>query len=276
MRDALVSFLGLSKPPDDFLLVTEPQVSLERLLEEVKPRLVVIDSVRAHRPDVTEKNKAAAEWLKELRRLSRKYNCAFVLVHHLRKPGENSFRYLGEETRVVEWLLEMEGPRTFVNQTDVRVAVADGDDNPAALKVKWSRRVHGDSPLALVERVFEQGEPAGYRPLTGRDFLSTQQQQALDKLPNDAEWSFKEAKLALGEALAVPEASAKPAPDNRTNEFLQKSRHHRLIERLGRNRYRKTATPTQVPAPPDATLDGGVAGVPNEASDNQVDKAARA
>src|SRR5262249_16345624 len=141
---------------------------------------------------------------------------------------------LDEGTRVANWLLEMEGPRAFVNQTDVRVAVAEGDGNPAALKVKWSRRVHGDSPLVLLERVFEQGEPAGYRPLTGRDFLSATQQQALDKLPDaPTEFAFNDARQALGQQ------------DNRTNEFLDKARQHRLLEKLGRNRYRKSPTPTQ-------------------------------
>jgi hypothetical protein len=94
----------------------------------------------------------------------------------------------------------------------------------------------------------------------------------LDKLPNDAEWSFKEAKHALGQALWVPVASA---PDNRTNEFLNKSKQHRLIEKLGRNRYRKTATLTQVPVPADATQDGGVAGVPSEVAQDQVDDATK-
>lgn len=263
MRDALVGFLSLSKPPDDFLLMTEPQANLERLLEEVGPRLVVVDSLRAYRPGVTKDPTAAAEWLKEIRKLSRKYGCAFVIVHHLRKPGENSFgRNLSEETRVVNWLLEMEGARALVNQTDVRVAVAEGDGKPAALNLKWSRRVHGDSPLVLLERVYEQGEPAGYRPLTGKDFLSPDQQQAFDKLPNaPAEFAFKDARQALGQ------------PDNRTNEFLDKSRQHRLIEKLGRNRYRKLvpAIPAQLPDTGEAAQDGGVGGVPNEALSSHGD-----
>lgn len=77
----------------------------------------------------------------------------------------------------------MEGPRALVNQTDVRVAVAEGDGNPAALKMRWSRRVHGDSPVVLVERIYDmEGELAGYRPVTGADLLSTKQQQALASL----------------------------------------------------------------------------------------------
>jgi AAA domain len=244
MRDALVQFLGIGNAPGDFLLVTEPG-DLERLISEVKPGLVVIDSLRAFRPDVTEKNPVAGEWLKEIRNLARKYNCCFVFIHHLRKPksGEQSLALTGE-TRVVNWLLEMEGPRALVNQMDVRVAVAEGDGNPAALKVKWSRRVHGDSPLVLLDRVFDGGgDPMGYQHLTGAALLSPDQQQAYAKLPaHPTEFTFKDAKQALGQG------------DNRTGEFLSKGRQVGVIEKLGKNRYRKIVSAL---APGRGALGGG-------------------
>jgi AAA domain len=245
MRDALTGFLGLREAPYlDFLLVPEPAdfTRLNELIEKLRPRLIVIDSLRALAPHATEKNAAAGEWLKEIRSLVRKYGCAFLIVHHLRKPKlEISASDLAEETRAMDWLLEMEGPRAFVNQTDVRIAVANGDGKLVALKAKWSRRVRGDSPLYLLERVFEEGEPVGYRPLMGRDFLNPEQRKALDKLPNDAEWGFKEARQALGDtSLDNP---AMPAPANRTNEFLQKCRQRQVIEKLGKNRYRKLQKP---------------------------------
>ena len=227
MRDALLRFLGVNKAPDSFLLVTESR-DPEQLIAEVRPRLVVIDSLRAFRPDVTEKNSIAGQWLKEIRGLARKYDCAFVFIHHLRKPGEGSpSQDLDEECPVANWLLQMEGPRALVNQTDVRIAVAGGDCNPVALKVKWSRRVHGDSPLGLLERIYEDGEPAGYRQLTGAALLSADRKMALDKLPT--EFSFKEAKNALDRT------------DDPTNKFLAKCRQLGLVERLARGRYRKTS-----------------------------------
>lgn len=224
IRDALVQFLGLSQTPENFLLVTEPR-SLERPIDEVRPRLVVIDSLRAYRPDVTERNPVAGQWLREIRALSRKYGCAFLVIHHLRKPSGDWPRPDLEDCNVASWLLEMEGPRAFVNQTDVRVAVAEGDFNPAALKVKWSRRVHGDSPLVFLERVFDEGEPAGYRHLTGAGLLSPERRAALEKLPS--EFSFKEAKAALGRS------------DDPTNKFLAECRQLGLVEKRGRGLYRK-------------------------------------
>ena len=97
--------------------------------------------------------------------------------------------------------------------------------------------MRGDSPLYLLERVFEDGEPVGYCPLTGRDFLGIEQRQALDKLPDDTEWGFKEARQALGHTPAVP------APANRTAEFLNRCKQHQVIEQLGKNRYRKLQKP---------------------------------
>jgi AAA domain-containing protein len=227
MRDALVQFLGLAETPGDFLLVTEPG-DLERLLAEIRPGLVVIDSLRAFRPDVTERNRVAGEWLNEIRRLARKYGCFFLIVHHMRKPDRKVGTPELEDSKVVTYLLEMEGPRALVNQTDVRVAVTEGDLNPAALRVKWSRRVYGDSPLYLLERVFDKdGEPAGYRNLTGAGWLSPERRAALAKLPD--EFSFKEAKKALGRS------------DDPTNKFLRECRQLGLVEKVIRGRYKKLA-----------------------------------
>lgn len=246
MRDALAAFLDLLEVPEgDFLLVPEPGgiPQLEEQIKKLRPCVIVIDSLRAFAPEATEKNTTAGAWLKEIRKLARKYGCAFVIVHHLRKPFENSSgTSLDEEIRVKDWLLEMEGPRAFVNQTDIRIAVAEGNGNPAALRMKWSRRVRGDSPLLLLERVFKDGEAVGYRSLTGRDFLNPEQKRAIDILPDQGAWGFKEARQALGEATSL-DNPAMPAPPNRTGEFLQKCLQHQVVEKLAQNRYRKAQKP---------------------------------
>lgn len=98
--------------------------------------------------------------------------------------------------KVSEWMLEMEGPRALVNQTDVRIALEQGNGEPAALRMKWSRRVYGDSPLTLLERVFDDdGKPAGYRQATGINLLSPERRAAFEKLA--AEFRYTDAKQAL-------------------------------------------------------------------------------
>lgn len=113
MRDSLVRFLGLDGPPQDFLLKPEPQVNLEELLEVVRPKLVAIDSLRAFRPDVTEKNSTAGEWLQVIRRMSRKHDCAFLVVHHLRKSSRDTPPPDLESCSAASWLQEMEGARAL-------------------------------------------------------------------------------------------------------------------------------------------------------------------
>jgi RecA-family ATPase len=82
IRDALVRFLSLSVTPENFLLSTEAPMALETLIAEVKPSLVIIDSLRALAPEATRDNTAAAAWLNAVRRLARKYSVCFVIVHH--------------------------------------------------------------------------------------------------------------------------------------------------------------------------------------------------
>lgn len=199
IRDAQVKFLNLPETPDGLLLRVEPCPSdgvLEHLLAEVKPGLVVIDSIRSFRPDVTRDNPSAGAWLKEIRRFAREYGCSFILVHHLRKSHvglDGSATRWGLETiPVSEWLEDMEGPRAFVNQTDVRIA-ADRGRGEVALELKWTRRLHGDSPLVLLDRVFDDdGEPVGYNQTTGVALLTPERKEALKKL--SPEFSFKEAR----------------------------------------------------------------------------------
>ena len=204
IRDALARFLGLSVAPENFLLATEAPLALETLIAEVKPSLVIIDSLRAFAPEATRDNPAAAAWLNTLRRLARKHGACFVIVHHVRKPKDARPHYDLNSGRVSEWMLEMEGPRALVNQTDVRIALEQGNGEPAALSMKWSRRVYGDSPLVLLERVFDDdGEPAGYRHLTEVALLKDDRRAAFEKLPKDFRYTDAKHALNRGDASTV-------------------------------------------------------------------------
>jgi AAA domain len=224
-------FLGLHAPPDDFLLATEPKDSeaLERLIAEVKPDLVIIDSLRAFAPEATTENPNTAKWLNSLRGLARKHGVCFVVVHHVRKPKDLGARCDLSCGRVSDWMLEMEGPRALVNQTDVRIALEQGDFEPAALRMKWSRRVYGDSPLVQLERVFDdEGEPAGYRHLTGVAFLNPERRDAFGKLSD--EFRYRDAKSALNRG------------DASTDNFLKECIHLGIVVKVRRGQYRKSGT----------------------------------
>ena len=209
---------------------------MEKALDVARPQLVLIDSLRSYRPDVTDKNSAAGGWLLSIRKLSKKYHCAFLVVHHLRKPGENAPASLRDVT-VATWLQEMEGPRGFFNQTDVRIAIAASDgreSSPASLEMKWARRVHGDSPLVSLERVFNgDGDPIGYRHLTGPSLLDAPKREVLARLPE--EFSTADAKTARRECRLGD-------GNDPTNKFLAECKQLRIIERLGRGQWRKVAS----------------------------------
>jgi hypothetical protein len=243
IRNALVIFLELSEPPENFFLTTEPPADLPRKIEELKPGLVIIDTLRSFRPDISESNDLAGAWLKSIRQLARKHHCVILFIHHLRKPDKTSGVPDLVECNVTTWLLETEGARALVNQTDVRIAVAEGDFNPAAMKLKWSRRVYGDSPPYLLERMFDgEDEPAGYRKLAGAGWLSLDRRLAFERLPN--EFGTKEAKAAL-------QRSADP-----TNKFLKECIHLGILEKLTKGRYRKLAHVNQSGCPPPPQTDG--------------------
>jgi len=99
----------------------------------------------------------------------------------------------------------------------------------------------------LINRDCEQTTPAPRQAPTGECLLNTEQRQALDRLPNDSEWTFSKARQAFGEA-AAPDSPAIPAPARQTYEFLINCMQHQSVEKLGKNRYRKVQK-------------GGVAGV---------------
>jgi hypothetical protein len=226
IRDSLMKLLGLSKAPFEFLVSTEPPQNLSAVISDVKPRLVIIDSLRAFKPEVSGKNAGAGQWLKDLRSITRKHDCTFLIVHHLRKPSKEYPTPDLKDCTVANWLLEMEGARALLNQTDVRIAVAEGNHESVSLQLKWSRRVHGNMPVMLVERVHDDdGDPLGYRLLTGITLLNEDRRKAFEKLPS--EFSTGQAKAALGRA------------DEATDNFLKECKRSGLTEKLGRGRWKK-------------------------------------
>lgn len=237
MRDGIAQHLGLESAPGNFFVVpsTHNLNGAEVRIEAVRPSLVIIDSLRAFAPEVTERNREAAAWLNSLRNLARKYDCAFLIVHHLRKPGENSDgAAMGLELSTVNtWLTGMEGPRAFVNQTDTRVAIEGSADG---LTIKWNRRLAGDSPcMALLRSYDAEGEPIGYSHPTGAECLSPENRTAFDSLSN--EFRFRDAKATLGKN------------DKLVNDFLRQCIGLGILKKLpNRSGYRKLATREQVSA----------------------------
>jgi hypothetical protein len=248
LRDQLVKFLGLSSVPDNFILWTPDcgqQLSIEGICRDVKPALLIIDSLRSYNPSF-EKSDNAGQEMSSLRSSAYKYGVAVLVVHHIRKPGQDGVPALdSDDTVLMSWLNQAAGHRSIINQADTRIAA----DLPkrisdAAMVLRWHRRLKGEGGPIYLQRDFDQGEPLGYRRMTGVELLSNpDQQNAFRQLPDS--FTFRQAKAAYGRA------------DNPTDKMLRKCMDLGILRQpKARGPYEKVST--AIPAPDPAPDDNGL------------------
>lgn len=206
-------------------------VSLEDAVRQYEPILVVMDTLRAFRPRAEMTNEDMASFLQDCKKVARRHHCAILLLHHIKKPGENGVPSL-EDTQVLTWLLQASGARALINQTNTRIAIDTPKNSScaahASLVVKFFVKMRGESGPFYLDRVVDtEGEPIGYRRVIGSELLGNlEQEAAFRKLPSHpTEFSFKEAMFAYGKT------------DNPTSQWLKKCEAAGLIRRIGRGRY---------------------------------------
>src|SRR5262249_4477778 len=132
--------------------------------------------------------------------LARKHRTSFVIIHHIKKPSDKfAPRKLTDPgIHVNEWLLQAAGPRAFVNQTDVRIAMDRGRDD-ADLVVNMHSKLQGEGGVQHIERIYDaNGEPVGYRRRMGALLLSDEEQRDFALLPPT--FTFSEAKKIYGKS----------------------------------------------------------------------------
>lgn len=230
---AVCGYLELPAFPNDFLVLRD-EANPSRLKDAIachRPLLVIIDTLRAFRPKAESANDEMAIFLGQCKQLARRYHCAILLLHHLRKPGENGMARL-ETTPVLQWLLHASGARALINQSNTRIAFEERSTE--VLVVKSFAKMRGESGPYFLERVFdEDGEPIGYRRMAGCNLLGNKEQQAaLDKLPNPPEpFTFKDARYAYGKT------------DNPTRQWLKKCEAVGMVKQTERGQYVKVEAP---------------------------------
>jgi hypothetical protein len=198
--------------------------------------LVIIDSLRAFRPDAELKSDSAARLMGDLRRWARAYNVAFLIIHHIRKPDEKFGQDALEDVPVMTWLQKASGARALINQSDVRIAFdstpglrrlgqlkgsAKAASDDIGLVMKGFGRVRGEfGPVFLRRVVDEEGAPKGYVELSGLELLfNPEHEEIFRKLPDS--FSFKQAKQAYGKQ------------DQATHDWLRK------LQRIGALKHAK-------------------------------------
>lgn len=213
---ALARHLRLPEIPPDFYLLTDRGdcSNMVPIIGDIKPALVIIDSLRACRPDVEEKNKLAAQFLTEVKERAKLLGTSFLLLHHIRKAVDEENRESVDNTNVMDWLTAACGARALINQADTRIAFGPcvtpksskrkgQDETPEAalrdsvgLVMRWVERSRGQSaPQYLRREMDETGEPLGYQVMTGSELLfNARMEQAWLDLPRGREFTFTEAK----------------------------------------------------------------------------------
>jgi hypothetical protein len=241
IRNNLVGFLGLKECPGNFLTHYGGHgLHIERLVNEVRPSLVIVDTLRAYRPDFEQDNTQAGKLLREFRLVAHDCGTAFQFIHHVKKPGEHGVPAL-EDTPSPQWLNQACGARALVNQTDFRLGIdcavgasrrVLGTKHPriaeeTAIVLRGHVRVRGEfGPIFLARCFDEEGQPIGYRKLSGVELLCNADQERAYATLKDS-FTFKEAKLAY------------ERQDQATSDFLEKCIRLDILCRRAKGHYEK-------------------------------------
>ena len=237
MLRALSSFLELPAPPENFYVWSpnfDPRIRLEStevadvLCEQVrklKPDLVIVDPLRAFWPEAEEKSRGAVAMIRQLRDLSREVGCSWLLNHHRRKRNQHhSVTLEGDKHR---WFEEAAGSHALVNGCDTRLGLEMTEDPWADLTLAGFIRAVGWTGSLSLQRVYDDdGDPLGYRLMTGIDQLGDSYRSAFEAL--GPRFRFKDVQAALGGKSA-----------SNANEMLNKCLTLGLVRRDGKE-YVKT------------------------------------
>ena len=212
------------------------------MIRDLQPALAIIDSLTGFAPEIEDRNKLATNRYQEFRVVIRDCGTTIFGVHNLRKPSDNPRSKPDplETANLRRWFDQARGPRVLINGSDVRLGVDEPHSKSlpqeVAIVMRGFERVRGEIPLFYLARVLdEDGEPLGYRKVTGASLLPETQREAFTKLPDT--FRFKEAKR-------IYERNDQP-----TTDFLKKCISLGLLNHAYRGPYVKVSTEEESPGP---------------------------
>ena len=197
--------LGLADPPSDFLTYSPywgeqgpAGGGIRAILERtrvVRPKLLIIDTLRAFDPSAEKGTEFGGALCKSLRELNAEIGCASLIVHHTRKPSHEYAVSLEESP--LAWFNEAAGTNALTTQPDSRLGVEAVARERADLLLGGFVRGRGAMPVhRIVRRFGADNLPVGYELISGVDRLSDRHRKAWEGLPG--EFSYTDAKNAMG------------------------------------------------------------------------------
>jgi AAA domain len=201
LQATLVRHLGIPRPRNFFPDYEPGLARLSSIVRELKPALVVIDTLRSFDPTAEKDNTHAGLFINNLKAMRGRGKTSFLLIHHIKKPESGGFLSSSpslEHGSVMQWLNQACGARALINQTDTRIGIDETSKGDAELVIVAHSRVRGETSPYFLGRVRDEAlEPVGYRRLTGIvTLLGKDAETAFEKLPPS--FRFKEAKQILG------------------------------------------------------------------------------
>ena len=259
--EALAEFLHIDINAPDFSdwfqMMSSPPAhgDVENSIEAFRPDVVFIDALRGYDPKADKANECAAEMISQQNCLSRKYGCAWGMIHHIRKPDQaveiEKRPSLIRDENVMEWLNEAAGSRALINQTYCRTGIDLVPKNfkdkalHGDLVLRGTRKLLGEFGPWFIERVFnEQGDPIGYQRVVGEKLLSHDIQTKLHKLPFPP-LHFEEIHKIIGSGLKQRKV---------TNAFLKECIDAGVIKSTGKKKS-QNRTYTRMPVIAEVVTD---------------------
>lgn len=154
----------------------------------LRPKLLIVDTLRYHDPAAETSNPHAASRMGWFKRLAHTYGCATLFIHHPKKQNEEDPRpILDSSVRVLDWMQCASGPLAFVNQSDVRIGFDRPlrSNAPFAVIIRGHRRGCDEIGPWKLARILDDytGDPVAYSILSGRTELNQVHQGYFAKLP---------------------------------------------------------------------------------------------
>jgi len=255
MLTHMSKFLGLTEVPENNLRLwnqndSSPKWSQQggvtEMIRACRPRLAIIDSLGACYPEAEEKNSNTTKVFQQFRSVLRECGTTIVVVHHRKKPPDDYRNVpppLEGPGNPRPWFNKSRGAGALINGSDIRLGIAvpesagfidTSGDGTEEIALLWRGfgRVRGEIPTTYLARVQdEDGNPLGYRRLTGAALLfNPEQESAFTRLPEET-FRFKEGQAIYGKG---PQA---------TTDFLKKCGNVGIMEKLPKGQgYRKLRT----------------------------------